>query len=212
MVESAKPLRSDARRNRDLLIAAARAVFADKGLDAPLEEIARRAGVSIGTLYNRFPTRDELVECAFVDRLSTVIRIADEALADPDPWDGFTRMLTAICELQVEDRGYNEVAARGMPVSERTRELRERGYELMNKVITRAQEAGALRADITIEDMAFVVWGHSRTVEATATVAPRLWRRHLALMFDAFRAEAAHPLPEPPLAPGEAHRTLDQDC
>jgi len=72
-------------------------------------------------------------------------------------------------------------------------------------LIDRAKQAGALRDDVTREDLAFVVWCVSRTVETTGGFAPRLWRRHLALPLDGFRAEGAHPLPEPPLPPERAH-------
>src|SRR5882757_11505410 len=87
----ARPLRADARRNRELLVAAAREVFAARGLDAPLDEIARRAGVSIGTLYNRFPSRVDLVDAALTEPVEASVRIAERALANPDPWQGLVR-------------------------------------------------------------------------------------------------------------------------
>jgi hypothetical protein len=87
-----------------------------------------------------------------------------------------------------------------------TRDLQAHGYGLVAQIISRAQAAGVLRADVTVEDMAFVVLGSSATIEATAAIAPELWRRHLGLLLDGFRAAAAHPLPVPPLAAGRAHR------
>src|SRR5882757_1609905 len=86
-----RPLRRDAQRNRELLLAAAREVFAERGLEAPLEEIARRAGVSIGTLYNRFPSRVDLVDAALTEPVEASVRIAERALANPDPWQGLVR-------------------------------------------------------------------------------------------------------------------------
>jgi AcrR family transcriptional regulator len=209
--QSGKPLRRDAQRNRELLVAAAREVFAERGVDVALDEIARRAGVSIGTLYNRFPTRADLVEAVFVDRLEAVVALGEEALLMADPWEGFVHCLQGICELQAADRGYNDVASRGGPTSAASAEIGARGHELVKWVLARAQAAGVLRTDITFEDIAFVIWGHAGTVEATMAVAPRVWRRHLALMLDGFRASAAHPLPEPPLQPEQLQRAMRGD-
>ncbi len=203
-------MRRDAERNRERLVTAAREVFAERGLDAPLDQIARRAGVSIGTLYNRFPTRTDLVDAVFADRVAAVSRIAEEALAMTDPWTGFVHFVERICQLQAADRGFNDLAARRIPPAAPT-EAHRHGYELMTKIITRAQEVGALRPDFTIEDMAFVTWAITRTIEATSTVNDSAWRRHLALTLDGLRASAAHPLPVPPLAPAELARIM-RDC
>jgi AcrR family transcriptional regulator len=208
--EASRPLRSDAARNRALLIDAARELFAERGVDLALDEVARRAGVSIGTLYNRFPTRASLIEAVFADRLEKIAGYAMKALADPDPWQGFAGYLVNVCELQAVDRGFNEVAARGLADSPANQHLREQIGEAMAQLIERAKRAGAMRADLAIEDLAFVVWGVAQTVERTVDVAPRVWRRHLALLLDGFRAEAAHPLPEPPLGAGLSHATMPE--
>jgi AcrR family transcriptional regulator len=208
--EQPRPLRSDAQRNRSRLLAAARELFAARGVDVAMADIARHAGVSNGTLYNRFPTREDLIKAVFIDRLETMVELARRALADDDPWRGFAGYLTAVCELQAADRGFNEVAARGLPPSPAARRLQEEGQAAIAEMLHRAKRAGALRDDLTVEDLAFVIWGISRTVEMTAGFAPRLWRRHLALLLDGFRAEAAHPLPEPPLSPGQAHTATPQ--
>ncbi|MFI9456964.1 TetR/AcrR family transcriptional regulator [Amycolatopsis sp. NPDC052450] len=200
----AKPLRKDAQRNRDLLVEAARGLYAVRGLDVPLEEIAKTAGVSIGTLYNHFPQRADLVNAVFADRTAIVAELAEHALSLDDAWAGLTYFAERICELQAADRGYNELASTRPP---QTEDL-ERGYELMTRIVERAKESGDLRADFTLEDMAFVTWGIARTVEATAAVRPEAWRRHLALLLDGMRATAANPLPEPPLLPGELARLM----
>jgi hypothetical protein len=92
-----------------------------------------------------------------------------------------------------------------MPPSPAAQRLHETGQAAVADLMHRAKLAGALRDDLTMGDLAFVIWGISRTVEMTASFAPRLWRRHLALLLDGFRAEGAHPLPEPPLPPGLPH-------
>ncbi|KAA2258132.1 TetR/AcrR family transcriptional regulator [Solihabitans fulvus] len=203
--EPTRPLRSDAQRNRELLLGAARELFAERGIDVAMADIARHAGVSNGTLYNRFPTRTDLIEAVFLDRLERIVDLAGQALAVADPWQGFASYLIGVCELQADDRGFNEVAARNLADSPAARNLRAAALTGVTELLTRGARAGVLRADVTVEDLAFVIWGISRTVEITAGTAPRAWRRHLALAMDGFRAEGAHPLPEPPLPPGGVH-------
>lgn len=202
-----KPLRTDALRNRDSLVHAAREVFSERGLDAPLKEIAARAGVAIGTLYNRFPTRDDLIAAAVEDRIEAGGRIAEAALAIEDPWDSFVYLVEKVCELQAGDRLLSELAVRAAP-SEAIAHAREYGHAKMREIVTRAQESGALRADWVLEDIAFITWAHTRIVEATATLAPNAWRRHLAFVFDGLRASAAHTAPVPPITEDQLMRAL----
>jgi AcrR family transcriptional regulator len=200
------PLRRDAQLNRERLVIAARGLFAERGLDVPLDEVARVAGVSIGTLYNRFPTRSHLVEAVFADREETVIRLAEHALAMPGAWDGFAHFVEQICRLLAADRGYNDLSARRAPHT-----APPQGHVLMSQLVARAQATGELRADFTLADMAFVTWSLTRTIKATADVRPEAWRRHLAFILDGLRAGAAHPLPEPPLTE-EQVAALYRDC
>ncbi|MFB8008286.1 TetR/AcrR family transcriptional regulator [Nocardia sp. NPDC056000] len=206
-MSSNKPLRLDARRNRDALVTAAREVFAERGLDAPLKEVAARAGVAIGTLYNRFPTRDDLIAAAVEDRIEAGGRIAERALLIEDPWESFTYLVEQVCELQAGDRLLNELAVRAAPSAAIAR-AREDGHHRMREIVTRAQRAGVLRPDWVLEDIAFITWAHTRIVEATGTLAPDAWRRHLALVFDGLRAAAAHPLPVPPITEDQLMRAL----
>ncbi|WP_433296467.1 TetR/AcrR family transcriptional regulator [Pseudonocardia sp. CA-142604] len=203
-------LRKDAQRNRERLVEAARAVFAERGLDVALDEVARRAGVSIGTLYNRFPTRAELVRAVFADRAETVVRLAEHALAMDDAWAGFTHFVEQVCQMQAADRGYNDLSARSIPQAAPTPN-HARGYELMTEVVERAKRGGALRPDFVLSDMAFVTWAITRTIEATADVDPEAWRRHLGFVLDGLRAAAAHPLPVPALEPEQVARIM-RDC
>ncbi|MFI7664233.1 TetR/AcrR family transcriptional regulator [Nocardia sp. NPDC049526] len=202
-----KPLRSDAQRNRDALVNAAREVFEERGLDAPLKEIAARAGVAIGTLYNRFPTRDDLIAAAVEDRIEAGGRIAREAIEIQDPWDAFVYLVEKVCELQAADRLLSDLALRGAP-SPAIARAQEDGHGLMRQIITRAQESGALRPDWVLEDIAFITWSHTRIIEATAKIAPQAWRRHLALVLDGLRATAAHPLPVPPITEDQLMQAL----
>jgi AcrR family transcriptional regulator len=202
-------LRRDAQRNRDAIVAAARTVFADHGLEAPLEEIARRAEVGIGTLYRRFPTRVDLLDAVMADTVRAHVDAAEQALASDDPWEGFERYLERICQLQAADRGLNDAMSMRFPRATAIESDKARMFELVGEVIRRAQASGQLRADLTVEDLAFVTWANSRVLEATrAAGAPDAWRRYLAFLLDGFRAGRAGRLPEPPLSPRQVYRAM----
>jgi AcrR family transcriptional regulator len=182
-----RPLRRDAQRNRELLVAAAREVFGSLGLDASLEEIARQAGVAIGTLYNRFPTRVSLIEAAFVGALEQSSEYAERAALFEDPWEGFVYFLERACEMRAADRGFTEVCSRVFSDAPALEAAKVQGGETIAKVIRRAQDSGRLRPDFRFADLAIVL---------NATARAPYWRRHLAYLLDGFRADAAHPLPD----------------
>ncbi|TVT17292.1 TetR/AcrR family transcriptional regulator [Amycolatopsis acidiphila] len=196
-------LRKDAQRNREALLAAARRTFAEQGLNASLEQVARTAGVAIGTLYRHFPNRDELVVAVFADKLRTVLEAGERGLELDDAWEGFRLFLETLCELQAEDRGFNELSSLDRPASGAAIGVRDRMHAVWRELLRRAQEQGAVRADLAFEDMFVLLWSHSMIIDATFGIAPRTWRRHLYLMLDAYRAPNAHPLPEPPLTEHE---------
>jgi AcrR family transcriptional regulator len=110
-------LRADAERNRLAVVAAARAVFGERGLDAPLDEIARRAGVGNATLYRRFPSRHQLVAAVFAQTLRDVLATMERSLADPDPWKGFCDYVWYVCGLQAADRGLADLLTMSMPIA-----------------------------------------------------------------------------------------------
>ncbi|MFD0887479.1 TetR/AcrR family transcriptional regulator [Streptosporangium algeriense] len=195
-----RPLRADAVRNRDRLLAAAKQVFGERGLDAPLEEIARRAEVSIGTLYNHFPTREAFFDAIIPERLAALERITAAALADPDPWRGFTGFLEGLFALQAEDRGLNDAMAQRLPLSDKVLASCHRGFELAGQVVERAKESGALRADFDMRDLPLLIWAISQVIRESTGVAPQAWRRCLAFFLDGLRADAARPLAVPALA------------
>jgi AcrR family transcriptional regulator len=162
----ARPLRRDARRNRDAIVAAARQVFCDHGLEAPLEEIARRAGVGIGTLYRRFPSRVELLDAVLADTVQAHVEVAEQALAIDDPWDGFTFYLEETCRLQAADRGLGDAMGMRFSRAAAVEAVKNRLFELVAQVVDRAQQSGQLRADLTLEDLALVTWANSRILQA----------------------------------------------
>ncbi|GAB2926557.1 TetR/AcrR family transcriptional regulator [Nonomuraea fastidiosa] len=194
MAAAPKPLRSDAARNRDKLLVAATEIFADRGLDAPLEHIARRAGVSIGTLYNHFPTREALLAAVLPDQLAALERVTEAALADPDPWDGFVTFLEGLFALQSRDHGLNDALTRGFTLATDVLEVCKQGFLDAERIVVRAKEAGRLRADFGMPDLVTLIWAMSRVIRESMDTAPDTWRRCLSFFLDGLRAEAAHPL------------------
>jgi AcrR family transcriptional regulator len=200
-------LRADAAENRRRLIEAARAVFAERGIDAPIDEIARRAGVGNATLYRRFRTRADLVAAVFEERLSEYASAAEEALRSTDAWAGFCQYVQRICEMQVGDRGLAEVLTTTFPAAPQLQAQRERAYNAFATLVGRAQAAGQLRADFVVEDFTVLMMANVGVVRGTAELAAPTLKRFTALVLDGWRAEAAHLLP-PPLPPAELHGVM----
>ena len=193
------PRRRDAQERRDKLLAAAQREFAAHGVDASLEKIARDAGVAIGTLYRHFPTRLDLLMAAFKPRLQEFLDGAAKALEMDDPWEGFVCYLENLFGVQAGDRGFNDFLSRRFPGSADTERIHDQMCRQIEDVLTRAQEAGEARPDITQADIVNLIWSNGRMIDATSATAPNAWRRYLYLMLDAYRAERAHSLPEPPM-------------
>jgi AcrR family transcriptional regulator len=200
-------LRADAERNRQRLIGAALAVFAERGLDVPMEDIARHAGVGVATLYRRFPTRTDLVAGAFAGKMAAYADAADRALANPDPWAGFCGYIERVCAMQAEDRGFANVLTMTFPMAEHLQAERDRGYHAFAELAHRAQAAGKLRADFVPEDLVTLLMANAGVIAGTAGTAPGTWRRFAAYMIQAFSAACTGPLPPPP-SPGAMHRVL----
>jgi AcrR family transcriptional regulator len=202
----ARPLRRDAQANRDRIVAAGRAAFAADGIEVPVEAIARRAAVGMGTLYRHFPAKEDLIDAVLEDAFAAFISAAEQALAEEDAWAGFRGFLERVFALHADNRGLKDIIASGAHGRARADAMRARMRPLLRRLVERAQEQGTLRADFTAEDMPLVFWAGGRVIEATAAVAPELWRRHLGLLLDGLRAEAATPLPHPPLTRAQLNR------
>jgi AcrR family transcriptional regulator len=149
------PLRADARRNFDALIAAAREVFAEQGTDASLEEIARRAGVGIGTLYRNFPTRQDLFERVYIGEVEDLCAAARN-LADQPPWDALATWLRRFIDYIATKRALMQALSTGNPVFSACRaEMYSAGIPLFE----RAQAAGEVRADLEFDDLVRMLSG-----------------------------------------------------
>lgn len=203
-----KPLRRDAQERYDRLVTAARIEFAARGMDASLEKIARDADVAIGTLYRHFPTRMDLLLAAFEPRLRDFLGEAEKALQIEDPWDGFVGYLENLFRLQAGDRGFNDFLSRRFPGNAETESIHDEMCQQIEDVLTRAQDDGSARPDITRADIVNLIWFNGRMIDATSIAAPNAWRRQLHIMLDAYRAERAHPLPDPPMTDDQLYDAM----
>ena len=195
---SERRLRADAERNRTAIVAAARDVFAEHGLEAPLEEIAQRAGVGIATLYRRFPAREQLVAAALIDKVTQYAAAAAEAAAASDPWEGFVSYVERICELQAADRGLSDLLSMTLASDEHIEQLRATANAQVVRLIERAKAAGKLRADFVGEDLLLLLIASAAVGQATRADAPDAWRRFMTLVLDAFERGDGSPLPPAP--------------
>jgi len=203
-----RPLRADAARNRARLIAAAKEVFAARGLDATMDEVARRAGVGVGTAYRRFRNRDDLIAALFEERLDEFMALLEESLADADPWRGLTSFLERWMEMQAADRGFKELLLQSAEGRERMLLFRAHIRPLVAELVRRARDAGELRADVVEDDVLLVSLMTGAVADFATDVEPELWRRALALLLDGLRATGASPLPVGPLDADQADRAM----
>ena len=205
IAEKARPLRRDAERNRLLILSAARTVFAQRGLEASLDEIAKEAGLGVGTVYRRFPNRDALINALFADMLGGIDEILDEALAMPRAWDGLTHFMSSMLQSQAVDKALRDVVLAGkMHFHEHPDEdvFHERIESALNDLVDRAQRDGDLRPDVSATDIGVLEIAAVGIVEFTASAAPEVWHRYLTIILDGLRARpagAASALDQPPL-------------
>jgi AcrR family transcriptional regulator len=195
-----RPLRSDAERNRRRILDAAAEVFAERGLDVPLDDIAAAAGVGVGTVYRRFPDRDALIDALFESRIEDVVTVARQALDLEDPWEAFETFMRSVCRLQAEDRGLKEALLSRDRGRDRVSMARERIAPIAAQIVRRAQEAGVVRADLGMYDVPLMHFTVGSVAERTRGIAPDYWERLLTILLDGVRAEAARtPMPSEPL-------------
>jgi len=197
---SANPpgMRADAARNRARIVEAAKAMFAEQGLDVPMTEIADRAGVGVGTLYRRFACREDLIAAIFEADMTRYAAIAEEALAEADPWHGLSSLLMRMCEWQAEDRGFSDILITSIPNLEQVECQRDRIYAAVDTLIERAHAARQIRPDVTAEDVALLLISNAGLVAATHDVTPDAWRRMAALYISSLRAANTEEAPPPP--------------
>jgi AcrR family transcriptional regulator len=184
-----RPLRADAARNRERILVAASVVFAQRGLEATMDDVAQHAGVGVGTVYRRFPHKEELIDALFEQAVEQVVDTAEEALAMPDPWEGLVRFLGRTIERQADDRGLRDVVLHGGYGRERVARARERIVPVVSRLVERAQRAGQLRPDVVATDVPMIELMVGTVSSYTSSIAPDLWRRYLAIMLDGLTAQ-----------------------
>jgi AcrR family transcriptional regulator len=202
---SQKPrLRADAMHNRVRIVEVAREAFAELGIEVPMAEIARRAGVGVATLYRRFPTKESLITEAFTDQIRECAMVVHNALADPDPWRGFCTVIATVCEMQAVDKGFTAAFITSFPDAidfGRERAGAERDFAELTR---RAKAAGMLRADFVRDDLTLLIMANSGIVAESAEATAAASRRLVAYLLQSLRADRAEPLP-PSIPLGMAH-------
>ncbi|MGH2967823.1 MAG: TetR/AcrR family transcriptional regulator [Solirubrobacteraceae bacterium] len=185
-----RPLRADARRNREKVLTAARAVFSEHGREAQMDDVAHRAGVGVGTVYRHFPTKEALIEALMVDSFEAIAAHALQAQEVEDPWEAFTSVLWRGAEIMAADRALSEVFASLPGAMEQAMPTVAGLTETMGAIMRRAQAAGALRDDAIVDDIPMLMCGiGSATKKEHSCSAP--WRRHLSIVLDGLRASSA---------------------
>ena len=188
-------LRADAARNRELIIAAAATVFAERGLEAATAEIAHRAGVGEATLFRRFPTKDDLIDAIIETRMEEVAALADAAAEDPDPAAALERLMQDLVKQFSRDKGFFEAAGERCMNDPKFQSQRRRGMEAVGRLLKRAQDAGAVRADLSPSDISFLAGSAMYAMEVSKPgLRDDLWKRYLRVILDGMKPDGASKL------------------
>jgi AcrR family transcriptional regulator len=187
-------LRSDARDNRDRILAAARTAFATEGLDVPIREIARRAQVGPATVYRHFASKDALIDEAFARQMALCSEVVAEGLAEEDPWSGLRLVVEKVMVMHALDRGFARTFTSRLSGATGLADDRDRALSLLLRLIRRAKDSGRLRRDFVLEDLALALMANEGIRAETPQRRVAASRRFAALMLQSFHA---HPEPAP---------------
>ncbi len=198
-----RPLRADARKNRERILDAASVVFARDGLDASLDVIAAEAGVGVGTVYRRFPERRDLIAELFESKIDNFVEIAERCAAMEDAWTGLVQFLTEASRMHGEDQAFREIVLGSAATSGMMTEPRRRLAPIVGGMIERAKASGDLREDVDVLDVPLIEVMLARINDLTAAVSTETWERMLTLVIDGLKArrETATPMPADPITP-----------
>ena len=209
-----RPLRRDAERNRQRVLKAASEVFTEFGLDVTLDEVARHAGVGVGTVYRRFGTKEDLVAALFEDRVDAIASLAERAMQEPDPWTGLVWFMEQTAGMLADDLGLRQLLMFATYGRDHVAYARQRNAPLVGKLLGRAQAAGQVRADLGPTDIPFIIFVLTEATVLARQACPEIWRRYLALILDGMRPvrEGITPLPVPPLLPEEMEKSMRESA
>jgi len=191
-----RALRADARRNREAILAAAKKLFADQGLDAQMPDIAKAAKVGVGTVYRHFPTKDHLIAALAAERFERLAEKAEEGIESGDPWEGLCAFICFAANLQADDRGLCEV------MGSRPEVMEEAAYgvgldKLVNQLVGGAQRSGDLRKDLDWQDIPLIACSMGSVTHADMGPGTGRWPRLVEIVIDGLRAPGNRKLPKP---------------
>jgi AcrR family transcriptional regulator len=209
-VTTTRPLRKDAARNRERLLNAARELFAERGLNVTLNDIAHHAGVGVGTAYRRFANKDEVIEALYDESLDEVAAMAHRALEEPDAWRGLVYYLERSLDTLLHNRALTQIMNSPGLGEGRVAEARDRIAPLLERLVERAKAEGAVRPDLEQSDLVFIQDGLAAVMDRTRSVKPQLYRRYLAMFLDGIRADRASitEFPEAALSAEQTHTAM----
>ena len=190
-----RPLRRDAERNRQRILAAAAQVFTDRGLDATLDDVARAAGVGVGTVYRRFPDKEALIAALFRARIDNLVTVAEDACAAADPWQAVVSYLEYAAAAMAGDTGLRQLMMFGTYDRDQVCYARDRMRPVITRLVERAQASGDLRGDFEATDVKMIAFMLASLAEYAAAVTPDVWRRYLAMLIDGLRPSRADACP-----------------
>ena len=176
-------MRADAQRNLERIREAAAQAFAELGFDAPLETIAARAGVSVGTIYNRFGGRDGLIDAVIADLAAQRLDTAIAAVAGDTAWERFSSYVRALAQTQADDPAFNAVFGRRYPEAVELQATNDRAVAHGETLVRAAQQDGTVRSDFTAEDLGRLIWLNAQAVR----LGDDWWRRALEIFLDGLR-------------------------
>jgi AcrR family transcriptional regulator len=190
---SATKLRRDAQRNHEKIVAAARELFTQRGIDVSLDDIARHAGVGVATAYRHFPEKEQLIDAVVSQAMERTVDLTRDAAAQERAWDGLVLWLTRITEMQAGDAGLRAVMKSHSRGGERAQEAHDKIADALTKLVRRARAEGDLRKDFELSDIGVVNFMLGAAIDVTDPEEPGNWRRYLDLVLDGMRSTRSEP-------------------
>lgn len=184
-----RQLRADARRNRERILEAAKAVFGEEGADAQMDDVARRAGVGVGTVYRHFPNKDVLMGELVTEKFKGFTEAAQDALAVEDGWEGFSDLLHRTAEHMAENVALQDALRTTGKAFEYAEPARLELNDVIDKLVKRAQRQGTMRKDFRADELGMLMGGLCASMSGPLPAEQQNWQRHLEILLDGLRAK-----------------------